>query len=209
MDVAGFLLFSTIEGIAVLSVALYLFRVKVTKHIWSIVIMSLLISFQNYVIRDMLALVEISPIINLLLTVLFFKTVIRIPLFWSAVITVTGYISYALIQSSVLLLSFGYFTIEKVSGHSVEGYELQLISSLLALGGSWFIYSRGLGFTFEFEKLRFKWERIAVLTLITFFALGLCIMMYFQDIKANFVIILFSLAVFLYYALRKEVEEKL
>ncbi len=72
MDFALFMIFSTIEGLATYALALYIFRMDLKKYIWHVLLIILLVNFQNYVIRDMLELSMLAPLVNIIISVLFF-----------------------------------------------------------------------------------------------------------------------------------------
>ncbi|RKP49838.1 hypothetical protein D7Z26_18570 [Cohnella endophytica] len=203
----GYMSFSMIEGLAVYALILYIFRIQLMNFIWPVVLMITVTNLQSFFIRDELELTAISPIINIIFTILFLAIFIRIPIIWSMVMTITGYIAYALLQTLIILLSNGYLSLGQAQEYVWKGYLIQLIAGVLGTAIGWLLYKFGYGFSFEFEKLRLKWERILVILLLIGFLVGLVVMIYFKAIFANFVVLVVALLIFLSYSLRKDQSE--
>lgn len=203
----GYMSFSLIEGLAVYALILSIFRFPFMKFIWPIVLMVTATNLQSFFIRDELALTTISPIINSVITILFLAIFMRIPVIWSMVMTVTGYLAFGVLQSSIIMLSNGYLSLGQAQEFVWKVYLIQLITGVLGTSISWLLYKLGYGFSFEFEKLRLKWERAFVILLLIGFLIGLGIMMYFKAIFTNFIVFAIALFIFLSYSLRKEQSE--
>jgi hypothetical protein len=203
-DIFGFIFFSSFEGLAAFALSFYIFRFDLMKHIKSVLIMILLINIQNYVLREELSLSSIAPIINLIITVLFLALIVKIPLIWSMVMTLTGYISFALIQTIIIFLSFGYFSPQETQDDYWRIYQGQLLTGVIGVTVGWLIYKFGYGFTYEFMKLRFKRERIFLISIITFFLFVVGIMFFFRDVFINLLVFGVILAVFLVYSIKKD-----
>jgi len=208
MDVLGFFTFSTLEGVAIFSIMLYMFRFGINKYIGHIVIVNLLITFQNYVVRDLLLLPAIAPLFNILVTILFLAIVLRFPIIWSIIMTAIGFAAFVTIQTIIVYSSFGFLSIEVIESDPMRGYLLQSVTSLVCFLVGYILYKKRYGFTFELEKLRMKWERGFVIILIIGFIVALGALMYFQEIYINLFVFLASLVGFLIYSLRKEAEDQ-
>ena len=203
----GYMSFSMIEGLAVYTLILSIFRVPIIRFLWPIVLMVTVTNLQSFFIRDELQLTAISPIINVIITILFLAIFIRIPVVWSIVMTITGYISFALVQTLIVLLSNGYLSLNQIQNVSWKGYQLQLITGVVGMAVGWLLYKFGFGFSFQFEKLRFKWERFFIIIFLVCFLIGLVVVMYFKAIFTNFLIFAVALFIFLSYSLRKDQSE--
>ncbi|MNI70857.1 hypothetical protein D3C73_1266940 [compost metagenome] len=70
----------------------------------------------------------------------------------------------------------------------------------------WLLYRMGLGFTFDLNKLRFKFEDIITVVLITFFLLSVTSFLYFQQLYMNTIFFVATSAYLLYYSVRKDNE---
>jgi hypothetical protein len=204
-DIFGFIFFSMFEGLAVYALSFYIFRIDLMKHINTALIMILLINIQNYVLREELSLSSIAPIINLIITVLFLAVIVKIPLIWSMVMTLTGFISFLVIQTSIIFLSFGYFSPHEPQADYWRIYEGQLLTGGIGMLVGWLIYKLGYGFTYEFEKFRLKRERIFLISLITFFLFVLGIMNIIGDVFINLLVFGVALAILLVYSFKKDV----
>ncbi|GGG20878.1 hypothetical protein GCM10010916_42010 [Paenibacillus abyssi] len=205
LNFLGFMLFSTIEGLSIFALSLYVFRFDFKRYFWHSLIIIEIINFQNYLTRaEIESLSYIAPVINLLVSVLFFRTIVRIPILLSFIMTIVGYAGFIVIQS--LLLSV-LFTIEEAQTDLLKGYIIQLLTGVIVTLIGWLLYRRGSGFTFDFERLRFKWEHALVIVSISIFIILLGLMMYILNVFANLVGFMVALTVFLYYSIRKEADE--
>jgi len=177
------------------------------NYIWPVVLMITATNLQSFIIRDEFALTEISPIINVGLTILFLAIFIRVPIIWSVVMTITGYTAFIVLQTLLILLSDDYLSLSQLQEFVWKGYLLQFITGLSGVAIGFFLYKMGYGFSFEFEKLRIKWERIIIILLLLSCLIVLCVMMYFKLIFMNLLVFAIALFIFLSYSLRKEESE--
>ncbi|RED75388.1 hypothetical protein [Cohnella phaseoli] len=200
----GYMIFSTFDGLAVYAFILYIFRVDLMKFIGPILLMITATNVQSFIIRDELALTAISPIFNIILTILFLAIFIRIPFIWAIVMTVTGYTAYVLLQTLIILLSDDYMSIDQIQEFVWRGYLLQCITGIVGVAIGWLLYKMGYGFSFEFEKLRLKWERVFIILFLLCFLSVLCVIMYFKVVFTNLIVLAVALFIFLTYAFRKE-----
>jgi hypothetical protein len=207
MEFGRYMFFSLVEGYAVLSLIFYIFRFNIKTYFWPCIFILLLINLQNYFIREELLLTSIAPIINLILTVFFLVIFVKIPFIWSMVMTVTGYITFGIIQTSILFLSFGYFSFQQTQQFAWKMYLAQLLSGVLGTFIGWLLYKRGYGFSFSFEKLRLKWERVFIGSLLSAFFLALVVMMAYKDVFINLIVLAITLFLLFIYAMRKEIME--
>ncbi|MFB9325382.1 hypothetical protein ACFFSY_05535 [Paenibacillus aurantiacus] len=203
MDFLGFMLFSTIEGVSMYALALYLFRYNFKHYLMHSLIIIEIINLQNLLTREELSsLAYIAPIVNIVITLLFFKTIARLPFIQSIFMTIVGFLGFAVLQTIIVLICN--FTIVEVNTNQFKGYLLQFLTGVIGTGIGWYLYKRGLGFTFDFEKWRFKGEQLFVTIIIIGFILALVAMMYFQDIYANVFGFVVALIIFLVYSIKKE-----
>lgn len=203
----GYMSFSLIEGLAVYALIFSIFRVPFMRFFWPVVLMVTVTNLQSFFIRDELQLTAISPIINLIITILFLAIFVRIPIIWSMIMTVTGYIAFTLLQTSIILFSNGYLSVDQIQEFVWKGYLLQLITGVIGIAIGWVLYKFGFGFSFEFEKLRFRRERVLIIVLQLVFLIALGAMMYFRVVFTNFLILAVALFIFLSYSLRKDQSE--
>lgn len=206
MGTCKFCFFSTLEFVAIYCIICALFRFKPTEIIFPALFIILLMDLQSFIFREDLQLTEIVPLINILLYILLFTIVMRIPLIWSAVISVMGYFAYVLLQVALVQLSFGYLSVNELALHPEKGYLLQAMSSVIGIGGAYLFYMFGGGFTFDFEKLRLKREAIYVYTLIGSALLLTVWLLYKGNTLTDVISVSIAFIFFTYYAIKKEKE---
>jgi hypothetical protein len=89
---------------------------------------------------------------------------------------------------------------------SAEGSLAQAVTSAWVLAISWFLYKFKIGFTADYENLRFRWEHVLVVILIVGVLASCTFMFYFNNFFLSILFIALASAMFLYYALRTERE---
>lgn len=201
----GFMFFSTLEGVGLTALMLSIFRFKLTKFIWPALSTILIMNLQSYVLRNEFSLSFLVPIINVFLFILFITIVLKQPLIGAAIITLTGYFAFGLLEVSLLHIMFG--SISELDSSIINGYILQTTSFVIDTFLAWFLYRHGKGFSFDFEKLRFKRESLLLVVAILLTIIAFIIIMYQLNLNAIGTFFLITLAVYLYYAIKKERED--
>lgn len=205
LEPVWFMLFSTLEGIGLLALMLSLFRFKITQFMWPALFTILIMNLQSYIMRNELSLSYLAPIINIVIFIFFIATVVKEPIVGSALITITGYLAYALLQTALVPILIG--SIREVQNSLINGYILQSGSFVLDGLLAWALYRYGKGFSFDFEIFRLKKENIIVVSLIIATLAAFGIILFKNDILVNGIFFAFSLLLFLYYAVMKERSE--
>jgi hypothetical protein len=200
------MLFSTLEGIGLLALMLALFRFKITQFIWPALFTILIMNLQSYIMRNELSLAYLAPVVNIVIFIFFIATVVKEPLVGSALITITGYLAYALLQTALVPILIG--SIRQVQDSLTNGYILQSGSFLLDVLLAWILYRYGKGFSFDFEKFRLKKENVIVVFLIVGTLIAFGIILFKNDILINGLFFTVALLLFLYYAVIKERSEE-
>ncbi|MFK4339908.1 MULTISPECIES: hypothetical protein [unclassified Paenibacillus] len=200
----GFLLFSTLEGVAVFTLILSIFKVKMTPYVWQAIFVNLFMNLQSYLLREEFSLTYLVPVINMLLFIFLLATVVKIPIVWSGIMTVTGYFAYAVIQSVLLKVMFGSLPVSELQGGSLKGYLLQTISAVAGLLITFILYRKGIGFAANFKKLKFKAEYGIVITLIILSLISTSIVLYYNEVWLNMMFFALVSGFFIYYAIGKE-----
>ncbi|OMF99503.1 hypothetical protein BK147_07240 [Paenibacillus sp. FSL R7-0337] len=196
--------FSTIETLALYYLIMSLYRFKWRWYIWQVLFVILLNNLQSYLLRNELGMSNVAPLVLILIFIMFFTAVVRMPLVLSIIATISGYAMFAVIQTIIVLLVFG--SISNITGVA-EGYFLQLMTAVVVFAAFSYIYRKGKGFTFDLDKLRFKLEDILLSVLIFGFVIGVSVLLYYNDILLNVLIFLVMSAFLLYYSTRKERED--
>ncbi|QKS46720.1 hypothetical protein HUB94_19645 (plasmid) [Paenibacillus cellulosilyticus] len=201
------MLFSIIEGVAIFSFMLYTFRFDLKKYIVPALMVNTLMSLQSYFIREDSSMVFLVVVINFLILVFFMATIVRIPLIWAMFTSFIGYALFIALQTGLLLLSFGRITVHMVQTIPIYGYIIQLLTGVFGFIIMNALYRLGIGFTFDFEKFRFRKEAIVVASLILAAGIPLGVLLYIGDLYINMTFLVICLSIFFYYSLRKENEE--
>lgn len=199
-----FIFFSTVEGVALISLVLCLYRFKLSECFWPTMFVVLIMDLQSFILREELSLSNFVPLINAFLIALLLTTVLRVPIHWGFFVSLGGYIGYIIIQALVVELSFGLLSIERAHDNLIIGYFIQTISALIAFYLSHFLYARGIGFSFDFEKQRLRWEKQIVIAIIflSFFLFGF--ILYKKEVLLDLLVLSVALSFFLFFSFRKE-----
>ncbi|WP_187355287.1 hypothetical protein ['Paenibacillus yunnanensis' Narsing Rao et al. 2020] len=182
-----------------------LFRFKWQRYAWHALFVILLNNLQSYLLRNELDMANVAPLILIIIFILFFAAVVRMPILLSVIATISGYVIFAVIQTLILFVVFG--SLSAIETSAVKGYLLQTLSGIVVYSVFWYAYRKGKGFTFDMDKLRFRLEDIVLAVLIIGFLLGISILLYFKDIWLNAVFFLAMSSFMLYYATKKEKED--
>jgi hypothetical protein len=183
-----------------------MFRLKGIDYAWQALFISLIMNLQSYMIREETSLSYIAPIVNILLFTFLLTTVVKVPILWSAIISIAGVFLYGAVQAVLLVTAFKGLDSTHLQNSS-QGTLLQALTSALVFLLSWFLYRFRIGFTFDFEKLRMKWEHTIVAILIVMSLAAAAFVMYAADLVLITIYFVLAAGMFLYYALKKEREE--
>lgn len=129
---------------------------------------------------------------------------VGIPFIWSIICTILRYGLYAILQSVLLQVMFG-----SVAGMetAADGYALQTVSSVTFLVLAQVLYRLGKGFSFPFERRRFKFEDITVLLLIIVFFCLITTIFYINQLWINIVFFALIAGYLTYFAIQRENED--
>lgn len=204
-DFLGYMFFSFFEGMAVFALMLYLFRINMMEYIKPIILTDILINVVSYFIREDSMFTNLSPIMNLAICVLFMALVVRTPVIWSMLIVLTGYMAFGFLQFTIIFFSFT--SVGELQEVVWKGHIIQCISGIVGVAIGFAIYRLGYGFTFEFERLRFKWERVMLIGISLVFLATLIVT--FVTISTISILIVFTIAFvfFLLYSYWKDADE--
>ncbi|KGE19199.1 hypothetical protein [Paenibacillus wynnii] len=202
LESLGFMFFSTIETISVYYLIMSLFRLKARDYIWEALFIVLLVNLQSYVLRNEFSLAYLVPIIGILIFIFLFAVIVKIPLVWSMISTILGYAIFGIMQTGLAILLFG--SIAGAMSTTSNGYLLQFASGLITSLLAWFIFKIGWGFKFDFERLRFRFEDILVIVLISVFLVFISVILYYNQIFIDIIFFVSTVVFLLYYAIWKE-----
>lgn len=200
----GFMFFSGIEAFSLYFLIMCLFRFQFQEHVTQAFILTLLVNLQSYILRNDFSLGNFMPIITIFFFILFFAIIVRMPLVFSVIATISGYVVFGVVQCILALLLFG--SLDEARASLSNGYVLQASSGILIIAVSWLGFRLGYGFTFDLNRLRIRFEDIMVVLMIVMFLVTVSIVLYFNQL---FIVTLFFIATsayLLYYAVRKDRE---
>ena len=78
------------------------------------------------------------------------------------------------------------------------------MSGIICILLAWFLYKFAIGFTFDFERLRLRWEGMFVSGLIALFMLLFSFFLYKDDMRLYILFFPIALLFLFYYSVRRE-----
>ncbi len=202
----SFIGFSTFEALSWVAITLTIFRFKFSEYWLPALVICFFMNIISFFLRDVLDVGFVSPIINIVFIALLFCIFVKASAIWSFLISTGGMVVFVIIQSLIIAASFGALSISEIDASPMRGYILQSITGCVVFTISHFMYKFGYGLTFEFEKFRFKWERLLILTVLTVLTVAFAILFYNKEIYINILFLLLALAFFIYFTFKKEAE---
>lgn len=188
-----------------------LFRLKYFKsYFWETFVFNLLCITLAYFIHKEHSIGFLVNIVSIVLIFFFLTLVTKIPLFWAIIVTATGNLAAFILQSSIMVCSFGFFYPMALKEQIWKNYALSTFSGIIIYIIAVLLYRRGFGFSFDFEKVRFKWEKYIVINfaLLTTFTFPILVMVHKTPnvyiASSIFILEFFAL---IFYAFKKEKDE--
>lgn len=198
----GFMFFSTVEAFSLYWLIMTLFRYKAQHYAWQALYVILFMNFQSYILRNELDLAAYVPLICLLLYILLFKCIVKIPLAWSIITTVLGYAVFTFLQGVLIRCMFG--SIAEIQANVYNGYIIQTNTAFFIMLLSYVLYRTGMGFKFDFERLKLALDDILAVFIVVVFFIMISFVFYYKKDFLNLLFFAMMAFFFLYYALRKE-----
>ncbi|REK76318.1 hypothetical protein [Paenibacillus paeoniae] len=198
------MIFATIEGLAVYALMLYIFRFDLRKYIIPALIIITLTNLQSYFILESIEVSYFVPVINILFSVLFMKFIAGLPIIGALASGAIGFLAFSLLQFIIVSTLFG--SLEGLNDQDYTRYQIQLLTGVLGVVIGKLLYKFGIGFTHEFEKLEFKYERQIVYGISLFFITAFFFIMNSKNLFLTGMFFIGSMSIFLYYAIKKERE---
>ncbi|WP_379161830.1 hypothetical protein [Paenibacillus sp. sgz5001063] len=199
---AGFIFFSTIEGVGIFAMMMSFFRLRPTDYIWPALFTILLMNLESFVLRNNFDIGYLVPLVNMLIFIFLLTAIIKVPLIWSSIIVISGYLAFSMIQLTLILFLFGSISHSQTS--LLNEYYGQFISGFVSMALAWFLYKFGIGFTFDFEKLRSRWEVVLMIGWILLFLLLFSLIMYKNETSWCLLFFPSAFVFLMYYSMKKE-----
>lgn len=155
MKFASFMFFSSLEYIAFVYFILVLFRFQVREYIWKFVVFAIVLSFVSNTLQTE-SLRAVSPLIQAALMIAFVSFLLRIHLFHSVIMVITGYVINFIVSALVMMTVMHFARLDTVVPYTPEAYMIQSISALLMFlfGVVTFLQKGGFSFIYENGKLK-------------------------------------------------------
>ncbi|WP_322924618.1 hypothetical protein [Paenibacillus campi] len=204
LETMRFVFFSGVETFAAFTLMLSIFRLNPLHFFWPTSFIFLVFSMISYLLRDASQMSYIVPALSLIMFALLIKIFLSVPILWSAIIGLSGWLIYMVMQAFVILTLFGSFTPDmQFSG---AGTIIQIVSSAVAFSAAAFLQRFHIGFIADFERLRFKFEDISVLLFTCAALVAAAIAVYRNNLQHVIVLFIILAGLFIYYSIRKERE---
>ncbi|CAH1212725.1 hypothetical protein PAECIP111893_03589 [Paenibacillus plantiphilus] len=207
MDFVLFMVFALIENLGMLTLIFALYRLNLKKYWFPALVISIIMHLVNFYIRNEY-LTAYTPVIVLTFIILLL-TVVRIPLTWAIVVAITGYIAFNLLQGTLVLLSslLHFLPLGQIEDSGWRVNVLQLITGVLSFIIGRYLYRRGMGYAFPFERLQFRLGTIGLVIMLSIVAIVSSATLYFNNLYLVMGILLIGFISLIYWAQRKEKED--
>lgn len=215
MGFLSFVLVSTVEYSAMLLGILALYRFQIRYSIAPIVVISLVCSFLSHALRIKYE-VEMAPVIQLVVLILLFWLMFRVPFIYSCIMIITYFVVYILLQALLLLLLPAAPWFDEISLQSLESpetYSMQIICAAANIAFAWYLQSSGRGFTFvpNGPSSAFPWKRenlkLFILIMVGFLVLAISYYLYVEHFHILVPLVMLTLGLFIaifHYSILKE-----
>jgi len=209
LKMVGYIFFGAIEAAGIFILMFYLFRFDAQSYLKEIAVASLLFPILTYIIRIELQLTPVSPLISIFIYAFAAYAILKIPAIWSLIISSLIYVIYFIVQTSIMLIliSFNVVTLENVRSYHTDAFILQFISAVITTVCSHLLYKRGYGFSFPFNRFRFKGENLLMISTILIWYIAFLVLFITENLYYGVFIGTVILVYLLYLAIRKERSE--
>lgn len=163
-----FILFSTLEALAIYTIMLTIFRYNVFDYIKQLLPISFLMSLCSYSVWSDFELSSYAPVISVFILIFFIFLVLRTSLIGAVLVAVKGYIAYAVVQTialAILQLS-GLISLERVQANKPDLYILQITTAIILFVISFFLFRARYGFSYSLNRFKWKGEGRLVLGIL-------------------------------------------
>lgn len=130
MNFAVYLLFSTLEGIAFFCIMLTLYRFNFRYYLFPVLWVSIFRSVLSYLLRVQWHLEYLDPIATLLVSSAAVVWMLEIGPLWAIVVSLSGFMSFVVVQTVILLLFNVFNWALTDTMHTVYDFGLMLLSGL-------------------------------------------------------------------------------
>jgi len=219
-DFIYFTLRSSLEYIAIIALMFTLFKIEYKHMKYQIGFVCLILSYVSYTTR-LEGLTSISPMVQLVLLILFVWLLFQIQVFYAALISIVGYHVYGGIQSilAIIMEFLGALSLDNPNLMALPFTILAVLSSVSVLLISYIIKKNNWGFTFvphsPHRKVKLGKDKNRVVLIVILFGIVLFGISYYFTYVRNLPELVYLLTIVnivisilvIYYAIRKETNE--
>ncbi|MCZ8518099.1 MULTISPECIES: hypothetical protein [Paenibacillus] len=150
--------FGTIEFVALIALALSMFRFQFYYYLPKIIGIAFLMSFVSFFFRDIPQMGIFAILTALSIEVILIMIVYRIPFFYSLLVSFCGYTAGLLIELAVVFSgkSMNLFDEKQIQESDLTLTMIQCITALLIWAIIYFLQQRKIGFLFKTKNLSSK-----------------------------------------------------
>jgi hypothetical protein len=150
--------FSTIETASMIILSLALFRIPLKYSGSKVLIITMTMSTVSLFQRDVMNLDEFVAISVIITYVILFKFIFNVPTFFALLVSISGYLIFAVIQTVLLLIGIllGFTTTHLIENSLFHGSMLQLISAGVTILLTVWMQRKKIGFMFVVKRLTIK-----------------------------------------------------
>ncbi|MBW7477660.1 hypothetical protein K0T92_23340 [Paenibacillus oenotherae] len=208
MDFVLFMVFALIENLGYFSLIFALYRLDLEKYWLPALVISIIMHLVNFYIRNEFLTVY-TPAIVLAFIILLLIAVVRIPIFWAIIVAVTGYLAFVLLQAFFLILSIQlqFLPPDQVEFSGWKTNVIQVITGLVSFVIGRYLYRRGIGYAFQFQRLQFRLGTIGHVIMLTLIAIVSGTFLYINNLFVVMGILMVGFAFLIYFAHRKEKQD--
>lgn len=151
-------LFSTIETASMVILSLALFRIPLKYSGSKVLIITTTISIVSLFQRDIMNLDEFVAISIIITYLILFKFIFNFPTFYALLVSITGYLIFAVIQTVFVLIGIlsDITTTHLIETSLLHGSMLQLISAGVTILVALWMQRKKIGFMFVVKRLTIK-----------------------------------------------------
>src|SRR5690606_3502846 len=182
------------ESIAGFSLILSLFRFSFNKNNFiNTIIASVVLAITSYLLRFPLEEPTITSFFMLAWIIIFLWRLFRIHIFYSALMAVTGYMTYITIQDVVVMVASAIYGLDRLFGNFMFLKAIQIIASVVSLLSYFCLTRKRIGFTFVPDRtdMRVVFDRVHLMLL--FITIASAVVICFISFVAVYATYLFPL----------------
>jgi hypothetical protein len=163
---------NTFEAFCVYVLIMAVFRFPIRSHLPFAIVASAIMAQSSYLMRFVFHLDSYTPLLMLLWFVLLIWVLFRVHPFYSLLMTVTGYLTYIVIQALILLVLQIWFPIEQIVSPLLNMKIVQTVCSGITLAIAFLLDRRRLGFIFVPDGTRVKILRTRINMMLLAFSVA-------------------------------------